>query len=264
MGWPTQNQSSLNPLPWNASGEDAALRTSTEKPCRPRVPIGESWEFVDRQDAQSVVHSGPLRGETLHELWTSRREEVFGAAYESHKGNRFPILIKLLDARERLSVQVHPPAQVSAALNGEPKTEMWYFADAQPGANIYAGLKRGVTREQFERLLHEERVEEALHDIPVERGDNIFIPSGRLHAIGPGNVIVEVQQNSDTTYRVFDWNRTGLDGTPRTLHIEESMASIDFDDFEPAVNHASQRRDRGMRLLQGRKDFSSRPISQPA
>jgi mannose-6-phosphate isomerase len=205
----------------------------------PGVPIGESWEFVDREDAQSVVHSGPMRGETLHELWTSRREEVFGAAYKSQKSNRFPILIKLLDARERLSVQVHPPARVSAALNGEPKTEMWYFADAQPGANIYAGLKRGVTREQFERLLHEGRVEEALHDIPVERGDSIFIPSGRLHAIGAGNVIVEVQQNSDTTYRVFDWNRTGLDGTPRALHIEESMASIDFDDFEPAVNHAS-------------------------
>jgi mannose-6-phosphate isomerase len=204
----------------------------------PGVPIGESWELVDREDAQSVVHSGSLRGETLHNLWTSRREEIFGSAYSGHKSKRFPILIKLLDARERLSVQVHPPARVSAALNGEPKTEMWYFADVQPGANIYAGLKRGITREQFEGLLHEGHVEEALHEIPVERGDSIFIPSGRLHAIGAGNVIVEVQQNSDTTYRVFDWNRTGLDGTPRALHIEESIASIAFDDFEPAVSHA--------------------------
>jgi mannose-6-phosphate isomerase len=203
----------------------------------PGVPIGESWEVVDREDAQSVVHNGPLRGTTLHELWTSSRGEIFGAAYEAHAAKRFPILIKLLDARERLSVQVHPPPHMSEALGGEPKTEMWYFADAQPGANIYAGLKRGVTREQFETLLREGRVEEALHVIPVESGDSIFIPSGRLHAIGQGNVIVEVQQNSDTTYRVFDWNRTGLDGVPRKLHIVESMVSIDFSDFEPAVNH---------------------------
>ena len=204
------------------------------------VPIGESWEIVDREDAQSVVHNGPLKGTTLHELWTSRRGEIFGPAYETHATTRFPLLIKLLDARERLSVQVHPPVHMSEALGGEPKTEMWYFADAQPGANIYAGLKRGVTREQFETLLRRGRVEEALHDVPVQSGDSIFIPSGRLHAIGQGNVIVEVQQNSDTTYRVFDWNRTGLDGVPRKLHIEESMASIDFNDFEPAVNHVTE------------------------
>ena len=202
------------------------------------VPIGESWEVVDREDAQSVVHNGPLRGITLHELWTSKRGEIFGSAYENHAAPRFPILIKLLDARERLSVQVHPPVHMSEALGGEPKTEMWYFADAQPGATFTPASKRGVTREQFETLLREGRVEEALHVIPVETGDSIFIASGRLHAIGQGNVIVEVQQNSDTTYRVFDWNRTGLDGVPRKLHIEESMASIDFNDFEPVVNHA--------------------------
>jgi mannose-6-phosphate isomerase len=204
------------------------------------VPIGESWEVVDREDAQSVVHNGPYRGTTLHELWTAKRAEIFGSVYAQHPAPRFPILIKLLDARERLSVQVHPPVHMSEALGGEPKTEMWYFADAQPGANIYAGLKAGVTREQFETLLREGRVEEALHVIPVESGDSIFIPSGRLHAIGQGNVIVEVQQNSDTTYRVFDWNRTGLDGVPRKLHIEESMVSIDFDDFEPGVDHIEQ------------------------
>lgn len=129
---------------------------------------------------------------------------------------------------------------MSATLGGEPKTEMWYFADTQPGANIYVGLKTGVTREQFETLLRDGRVEEAVHVIPVENGDSIFIPSGRLHAIGQGNVIVEVQQNSDTTYRVFDWNRTGLDGVPRKLHIEESMASIDFQDFEPKADHIEE------------------------
>lgn len=197
--------------------------------------IGELWEIVDRDDAQSIVHSGLLRGKTLHELWENHRAELFGEAYAAHPASRFPLLIKLLDARDRLSVQVHPPLHLAEALGGEPKTEVWYFLDALPGARIYAGLKKGVTRGEFESLLRAGEVESTLHEIPVVTGESIFIPSGRLHAIGEGNVIVEVQQNSDTTYRVFDWNRMGLDGKPRTLHIEESLASIDFDDFEPAV-----------------------------
>jgi len=199
-------------------------------------PIGELWELVDREEAQSVVHSGPLRGRTLHELWADHREEVFGPAYATHPSPRFPILCKLLDARERLSVQVHPPEHMAASLGGEPKTEMWYFLDSDPGATIYAGLVAGTTREQFEHLLSLGRVEEVLHRIPSHTGESIFIPSGRLHAIGEGNVIVEIQQNSDTTYRVFDWNRTGLDGQPRALHLAESMLSIDFDDIEPRPN----------------------------
>ncbi|MFZ4774337.1 MAG: type I phosphomannose isomerase catalytic subunit [Terrimicrobiaceae bacterium] len=197
--------------------------------------IGELWEIVDREDAQSIVHSGSLQGKSLNELWKSHRDELFGKAYADHPSARFPLLIKLLDARERLSVQVHPPVQLAEALGGEPKTEVWYFLDALPGARIYAGLKNGVTREEFEELLRTGDVERALHEIPVTTGESIFIPSGRLHAIGEGNVIVEVQQNSDTTYRVFDWNRVGLDGEPRTLHITESLASIDFNDFEPSV-----------------------------
>ena len=197
--------------------------------------IGELWEIVDREDAQSIVHSGPLRGKTLHELWSGHRGELFGEAYEAYPSARFPLLIKLLDARERLSVQVHPPQHLAAALGGEPKTEVWYFLDALPGARIYAGLRNGVTRAEFESTLRTGEVERALHEIPVATGQSIFIPSGRLHAIGEGNIIVEVQQNSDTTYRVFDWNRMGLDGNPRALHIEESLASIDFNDFEPSV-----------------------------
>ncbi|MEI8387263.1 MAG: type I phosphomannose isomerase catalytic subunit [Verrucomicrobiota bacterium] len=197
--------------------------------------IGELWEIVDRDDAQSTVHSGPLRGETLHELWSDHRTELFGGAYAAHPSARFPLLIKLLDARERLSVQVHPPLHLAETLGGEPKTEVWYFLDALPGARIYAGLKKGVTREEFEGVLRTGEVERTLHEIPVATGESIFIPSGRLHAIGEGNVIVEVQQNSDTTYRVFDWNRMGLDGEPRALHIAESLASIDFEDFEPPV-----------------------------
>lgn len=204
------------------------------------VLIGELWEIVDREDAQSIVHSGPFRGTTLHELWTNQRAEIFGEAYAGHPSARFPLLIKLLDARERLSVQVHPPLHLADTLGGEPKTEVWYFLDALPGARIYAGLKKGVTRGEFESGLRTGEVERTLHEIPVVTGESIFIPSGRLHAIGEGNVIVEVQQNSDTTYRVFDWNRMGLDGQPRAMHIKESLASIDFDDFEPAVSGASE------------------------
>jgi mannose-6-phosphate isomerase len=197
--------------------------------------IGESWEVVDREEAQSVVHAGALRGATLHELWTHRRAEIFGEKFAAHPSPRFPLLLKLLDCRDRLSVQVHPPASVAAKLGGEPKTEMWYVAHAQDGADIFAGLKNGVTREEFEKALHDGHVAEKIHRIETKAGDVIFIPSGRIHAIGAGNVIVEIQQNSDTTYRVFDWNRVGLDGKPRELHIAESMQSIDFADFEPPL-----------------------------
>ena len=201
----------------------------------PGAPIGEIWEMVDREDAQSVVAGGELEGKTLNDLWRHQREEVFGSAYITHRSERFPILVKLLDASDRLSVQVHPPAHKAQELGGEPKTEVWYFLDCSKNATIYAGLKKEVTRESFQKLLETAGVETALHEIPVHTGESIFIPSGRLHAIGAGNVIIEIQQNSDTTYRVFDWNRTGLDGKPRALHIAESMASIDFEDFEPQV-----------------------------
>lgn len=196
-------------------------------------PIGESWEIVDRETEQSVVANGPLKGRTLHELWSENRAEIFGKT--TIDSPRFPLLFKLLDARERLSVQVHPPAAVAPKLKGEPKTEMWYFADCDPKSEIYAGLKNGVTRESFAKALQDGTVAEQIHTLPVKAGEAIFIPSGRIHAIGAGNVIVEVQQNSDTTYRVFDWNRVGLDGKPRSLHLDESLESTDFNDFEPEL-----------------------------
>jgi len=200
----------------------------------PGRPYGESWEIVDRENEQSVVDHGPLDGVSLNDLWTTRREEIFGAGYESH--DRFPILIKVLDARDDLSIQVHPPVHLAASLGGEPKTEMWYIADADPGAKLYVGLKQGVSRADFEQAITDGTVEQCVHAITPVPGESIFIPSGRLHAIGAGFLIHEIQQNSDTTYRVFDWNRCGLDGKPRDLHVAESLASIDFQDFEPAMD----------------------------
>ena len=196
-------------------------------------PIGESWEIVDRADAQSVVARGPFIGTTLHELWTAFRKDVFGPHVPDSP--RFPLLAKILDAQDTLSVQVHPPASKAWELGGEPKTEMWYLLDAAKGAELFAGFRSGTTRVGFEHALEEGRVAELLHRVPVCAGDAMFIPSGRCHAIGAGCLIVEMQQNSDTTYRVFDWNRKGLDGKPRALHIAESLASIDFRDQEPAL-----------------------------
>jgi mannose-6-phosphate isomerase len=202
------------------------------KPLPPDVPIGESWELVDREDVQSVVDTGEHAGMTLHELWTEHREAVFGEVRDSP---RFPLLAKILDARETLSVQVHPPAAVAPELGGEPKTEMWYLLEAEEGAELFAGFRPGVDRRQFEAALGSGDVANLLHRVPVRAGDALFIPSGRCHAIGAGCLIVEIQQNSDTTYRVFDWNRVGLDGKPRALHIAESMRSIDFADYEPGL-----------------------------
>lgn len=197
-------------------------------------PYGESWELVDREDDQSVVTSHNYEGKTIHELWTNHRAEVFGENLPDSK--RFPILIKILDCQDDLSIQVHPPADLAPLLHGEPKTEMWYLAGVEERASLYIGLKNGVTRRQFEQSIQEGTVADYVHRIVPKEGESIFIPSGRLHAIGGGNLIFEIQQNSDTTYRVFDWNRLGLDDKPRELHIKESLASIDFEDFEPAMD----------------------------
>ena len=199
--------------------------------------IGESWEIVDRAEAQSIT----ANGQTIRQLIEAAPEAIMGAGWSAERP--FPILVKWLDCQEKLSLQVHPPAAIAPSLNGEPKTENWYIADADPHATLMAGLRKGVSREQFETCLKDETLEPLVHTIAVKAGESIFIPSGRIHAIGGGNLILEIQQNSDTTYRVYDWGRTGLDGQPRQLHIEESLKSSDFEDFEPDTlkpNGASQ------------------------
>ena len=196
--------------------------------------IGESWEISDRPGDVSVIANGPLAGKNLRWLMENHRVELLGDAKPANE-NRFPLLCKILDAREKLSLQVHPPVHRAVELGGEPKTEMWFIADAAPGAELFVGLKRGVTREEFEKKVETGEVAECFHRVPVRAGDAMFLPSGRVHAIGAGLVIFEIQQNSDTTYRVFDWNRVGLDGKPRELHVAQSLASIDFNDFEPAL-----------------------------
>jgi mannose-6-phosphate isomerase len=198
-------------------------------------PYGESWELCDRVEHQSRVFGGEYEGMSLHDLWTQHRENVFGRRYANHAAERFPLLLKVLDCEDVLSLQVHPPASVAAMLGGEPKTEMWYVMDAGSEASIYAGLKQGATREAFVQALDEGQVAELVHRAHPQKGQFMFVESGRLHALGAGLLVYEIQQNSDTTYRVFDWNRVGLDGKPRELHVQESLACIDFADIEPSL-----------------------------
>jgi mannose-6-phosphate isomerase len=211
------------------------------KPLPPGTPIGESWEITDRPEGVSVIANGPWTGHTLRWLMEQSISGLLGVAHVP--GRRFPLLVKILDAADRLSLQVHPPAAVAASLGGEPKTEMWYVADTRPNAEVFVGLKHGIDRAQFERHLGDGSVAHCVHRIPVRAGDAIFLPSGRLHALGAGNVIFEIQQNSDTTYRVFDWNRVGLDGQLRELHVAQSLACLDFTDFTPALVSATWRRE---------------------
>ena len=200
--------------------------------------IGESWEIVDRPEAQSVVANGRLKGKTLHELWSLHRDEVFGQVPEDPSRTgvaRFPLLIKLLDAQEKLSLQVHPPESVAGKLEGQPKTEFWYVAAAEPDAEIFVGFHQPIARSEFERSLGSGSAADHVCAIKVKAGDAMFLPAGRFHAVGAGCLLVEVQQNSDTTYRVFDWNRLDDKGKPRQLHIEQALQCIDFDDVAPKL-----------------------------
>ncbi len=199
-------------------------------------PYGESWEISARSEADSMVISGPLTGMTLTQLWADleRRPLLFGE--NAPDEDTFPLLFKILDAKEKLSIQVHPPLAQARKLGGEPKTECWYIAYAEPGAELYVGVRQGVNEAVLRAALEDGTAEACVHSIPVKTGQHIFIPSGRLHAIGGGILIYEIQQNSDTTYRVYDWNRLGIDGEPRQLHIKESLQCIDFTDVEPQMD----------------------------
>src|SRR5687767_6382243 len=209
-----------------------ALEAALGRVLPPDVPIGESWEVVDRSEAQSILAAGSLRGEPFRQVLSKHGADIMGPRWPVDRP--FPILIKWLDCRERLSLQVHPPAAIAAELRGEPKTENWYIAHTEPGAQLIVGLKRGVTRDEFKRAIVSNTLERCVHRFRVAAGDSILVHSGQVHAIDAGNLILEIQQNSDTTYRVYDWGRVGLDGAPRQLHLEQSLQSIDWSDFEPA------------------------------
>ena len=193
----------------------------------------ESWEVTDRPEGMSVVTNGYLKGKSLGELVASMGEDLLGKQVQS---SLFPLLIKIIDAKKALSVQVHPNDANAHLTGGEAKTEMWIVLDAAPGASIYAGLKPGVTAKEFELALSENRLETvALASVPAVAGRAVYVPGGRVHAIGAGCLLLEVQQNSNTTYRVYDWGRVDSDGNPRELHLEQALKVIDWDNSSPEV-----------------------------
>ncbi len=203
------------------------LGTMLSKPIGDGEDYAESWEVVDHGKDQSVVSNGPLTGKTLAELVADHTSELFG----SHKpSGRFPLLLKFLDCNRTLSVQVHPNDQQGAMLDPPDlgKTEAWVVLAADDNALIYAGLKEGVDAATLQDAVAQGECERCLHSYKPRVGDCVFIPAGTVHALGGGLVIAEIQQASDTTFRLFDWNRVGADGKPRQLHIQQSLDTIDF------------------------------------
>jgi mannose-6-phosphate isomerase len=214
-----------------------ALAEAFARPLPPGRVIGESWEIVDRPEAQSQVSKGPQAGKSLREMIEAHGADIMGPGWPADR--RFPILVKWLDCRERLSLQVHPPAAQAPALGGEPKTENWLIARATPEAALIVGLRPGVGQAEFERALDAGVLEKCVNRFVVGEGDSVLVESGTVHAIDGGNLILEIQQNSDTTYRVYDWGRLGLAGKPRPMHRREALASILWNQPAPPLVRAA-------------------------
>ena len=204
------------------------LETVLGKALPPGGDYAESWEVVDHGNDQSIVAAGPLSGMTLDQLCREQGRAIFG---RNDPLPRFPLLFKFLDAQRDLSVQVHPNDEQAARLVPPDlgKTEAWVVLAAEPGSKLYTGLRPGIDRQTLASAIERGEVGQCLHRFEPRVGDAIFIPAGTVHAIGAGLVIAEIQQSSDTTFRLFDWNRVDTYGQPRPLHIQEALDVIDFD-----------------------------------
>lgn len=217
-----------------------------------RIPfekVAESWEITCREDGMSVTADGRRRGRTLAQLIDEYGERLLGNRSVKQYGRDFPLLIKIIDAGDRLSVQVHPDDAYARA-HGERfgKNEMWYVIDARPGARLVFGLREGVTKERFAQAVREGTVAQTLCEVPVKRGDSFFIRAGTVHAILDGILIAEIQQNSNTTYRIYDWDRVGKDGKPRELHVGPALDVIRFDASAPGSAVSALRREGGAQI----------------
>lgn len=212
----------LRPQPWGH--QRFARRLHRELPAEGR--FGESWELSAHPHHESVVVEGPYAGQTLPQLWEKHRAEWWGPTAPV----TFPWLVKYLDCHEYLSVQVHPSDELASQFSQRDggKTEAWVVLEAEPTARIFAGFKPDVTLGEVTERMADGSLAECLHSFAPQAGDCIFIPAGTVHAVGGGVLMVEVQQTSDSTFRLFDWNRVGLDGRPRTLHHHESLTAIDW------------------------------------
>lgn len=224
MDGPLLFDSYLRPMVWGGR----RLAEVLGKPLPGPEPYGEAWEISDHASHSSRVAHGPLAGQTLHQLMCDRRDELLGPATNGH--TRFPLLVKLLDANGWLSVQVHPDDDAVRVLwPGEGgKTEAWFILDAVPDSRVCAGLLPGVDEAQLRAALARGTVADCLHSFTPHPGDCLFLKAGTVHAVGGGVLMAEVQQTSDATFRLFDWNRRDARGRSRTLHVEQALACIDW------------------------------------
>ncbi len=201
--------------------------TSLGRTLQPGRTYAESWELADHPDGQSVVAAGPMTGLTLGQLVRRHGAELLG---RHHPQKRFPLLLKYLDAQRRLSLQVHPTDRLAAemGLSDPGKTEAWVVLEADPGSRIWAGFRQPVDRARVEAALADGVLPELLHTFQPAPGDCLLLPAGTVHALGAGLLVAEIQQTSNNTFRLFDWNRLGPDGNPRPLHIAQGLAAIDY------------------------------------
>jgi mannose-6-phosphate isomerase len=221
--YPLTFEPNLVPTVW---GGDKLARLYGKPPWD--KPVGESWEVSTVPGRESVVANGPLSGQRLDHLCERLGPELLGEAVVARHGTEFPLLLKLIDASQDLSVQVHPDALQARHLGGDArsKSEAWLILHTAPGARLVHGVAPGTTREGLAELIDEGRVEEGLRFVEVAPGDIVPVPPGTLHAIGAGVVLLELQESSDTTYRFYDYGRLGLDGRPRQLHVDEALAVV--------------------------------------
>ena len=210
----------------------------------------ESWELSGVMNNESVVAEGPLAGKTIAELTKEYKGQLVGKHVYENTGDEFPMLVKFIDAKQDLSIQVHPNDEVAAARhNGSKgKTEMWYVIGTQPGAHLLVGLKEKITPEIYEQKVADGTITDVLCRYDIQPGDVFFLPAGRIHAICGGSYIAEIQQTSDLTYRIYDYNRPGLDGKPRQLHTEWAKDAIDYTVYDNYRTEYTREKDEEMQV----------------
>lgn len=212
--------------------------------------LGEIWCLSGISENVSVVENGELKGKNLNEIIEIYQEKLLGENTWGKFGNNFPLLMKFIDAAEPLSVQVHPnDEQAKRMHNSFGKSEMWYIIDAENDAELIIGFEDGITKTDYSEHLQNETLEEILHEIPIEKGDAIYIPAGRVHAIGKGIVLAEIQQTSDVTYRIYDYNRIDKDGKKRELHTDLALEAIDFNPIENIKTDYSKKKNEFSELI---------------
>ena len=237
--YPLKFKPILKPLIWG--GEKIAPFKGIETDLH---NIGESWEISCVPDNVSVVENGPLAGKPLTELIAEYKDRLVGKANYKKNGTEFPLLVKFIDARQDLSIQVHPDDSMALRKHNQQngKTEMWYVISTGEGAHLMSGLSRKITPEEYVRRIEDHTITDVLHDYKLTPGDVFFLPAGRIHSIGAGSFIAEIQQTSDLTYRIYDFGRVGLDGKPRQLHTELAKEAIDYTVLDDYRTHYTEKK----------------------